>query len=263
MAHALHHAESSARKFGGAAEDYLDIHTWFDAGKAHEALPIHRALRHHSFRNGPVDVKDSVFTLKNPGTDEGSGVPARRSEVHSGVIALWRWGICQCCWPRLSACLLTVMCLRRARASVRGQRNGCQLHTLSGSVPECRSSGRAQPWNGSADGSLRTSSGTASRLGHWWAGTVRCGRTLLVLKTFQSWMRGAQAFCRSAIASSRVKRNPVPSQGAHQRARKITGSTHIRCSTTPMRRASATVARLFPRRSARRSAQDLSQFGPP
>lgn len=48
MGHSLHHAESSARKFGGVPEDYLAIHNWFDATKAHLALPGHRALRHHA-----------------------------------------------------------------------------------------------------------------------------------------------------------------------------------------------------------------------
>lgn len=48
MAHALHHAESSARKFGGLAEDYLEIHTWLDASKSAFAAPAHRALRHHA-----------------------------------------------------------------------------------------------------------------------------------------------------------------------------------------------------------------------
>ena len=48
MAHPLQHATSSARRFGGRAEDYLAIHEWFDASKAHYALPAHRALRHHS-----------------------------------------------------------------------------------------------------------------------------------------------------------------------------------------------------------------------
>ncbi len=49
MAHPLHHAQSSARRFGGAPEDYLAVHAWFDASKAHLALAQHRALRHHSF----------------------------------------------------------------------------------------------------------------------------------------------------------------------------------------------------------------------
>ena len=48
MAHPDHHAESSARKYGGCAKDYHAIHDWFDASKAFCALPSHRALRHHS-----------------------------------------------------------------------------------------------------------------------------------------------------------------------------------------------------------------------
>ena len=47
MAHSFHHAESSARKFGGKPEDYIAIHTWFDGSKEHLALPSHRAMRHH------------------------------------------------------------------------------------------------------------------------------------------------------------------------------------------------------------------------
>jgi hypothetical protein len=34
MACPLKHAESSARKFGGKAEDYLPIHNWFGESKA-------------------------------------------------------------------------------------------------------------------------------------------------------------------------------------------------------------------------------------
>jgi hypothetical protein len=48
MAHPLKHAESSARKFGGRAEDYLPIHNWFDESKAFLADFRHRALRHHA-----------------------------------------------------------------------------------------------------------------------------------------------------------------------------------------------------------------------
>ncbi|WP_439150431.1 DUF6915 family protein [Sulfitobacter sp.] len=48
MAHPLHHAESSARKFGGDPSDYQTIHDWFDASKAHMACFTHRALRHHT-----------------------------------------------------------------------------------------------------------------------------------------------------------------------------------------------------------------------
>ena len=48
MADSYHHAVSSTRKWGGAVEDYLPIHQWFDCTKAHFADPRHRALRHHS-----------------------------------------------------------------------------------------------------------------------------------------------------------------------------------------------------------------------
>lgn len=48
MAHPFHHAESSARKFGGAPSDYQAIHDWFDASKEHLAIFTHRALRHHT-----------------------------------------------------------------------------------------------------------------------------------------------------------------------------------------------------------------------
>ncbi len=48
MAHPLHHAESSARKFGGTPSDYQAIHDWLDASKEHLAVFTHRALRHHT-----------------------------------------------------------------------------------------------------------------------------------------------------------------------------------------------------------------------
>ena len=48
MAHPWHHALSSVRKWGGAPEDYLAVHAWFDASKAITADFRHRALRHHA-----------------------------------------------------------------------------------------------------------------------------------------------------------------------------------------------------------------------
>jgi hypothetical protein len=46
--HPWHHAERSARLFGGVPDDYLAIHNWFDESKAHLPDVRHRALRHHS-----------------------------------------------------------------------------------------------------------------------------------------------------------------------------------------------------------------------
>ena len=48
MAHPLHHAESSARKYGGTPSDYQAVHDWFAASKEHLAIFTHRALRHHT-----------------------------------------------------------------------------------------------------------------------------------------------------------------------------------------------------------------------
>jgi hypothetical protein len=48
MTHTYFHAESSARLFGGKAEDYLKIHQWFDATKESFCDFRHRALRHHA-----------------------------------------------------------------------------------------------------------------------------------------------------------------------------------------------------------------------
>lgn len=48
MSHSIVHARNSAILFGGKAEDYLPIHSWFDETKSHWPIYTHRALRHHS-----------------------------------------------------------------------------------------------------------------------------------------------------------------------------------------------------------------------
>jgi hypothetical protein len=73
MSHPQHHAESSARKYGGEASDYIAVHNWFDATKAHIATPAHRAIRHHSL--GVFDA-EAIFglTLTN---SAGRVIPTR------------------------------------------------------------------------------------------------------------------------------------------------------------------------------------------
>ena len=68
-----YHAESSARKFGGTPEDYLDIHHWFDQTKNSFCDFRHRALRHHA--EGIFEA-ERVFgvTVTN---SEGKKVPVR------------------------------------------------------------------------------------------------------------------------------------------------------------------------------------------
>jgi len=48
MGHCPHHALSSAKKWGGVTEDYLEVHNWFDESKSITADFRHRALRHHA-----------------------------------------------------------------------------------------------------------------------------------------------------------------------------------------------------------------------
>jgi hypothetical protein len=43
------HAESSAKKFGGQPEDYLEIHNLLDSSKSVIADNRHRALTHNSW----------------------------------------------------------------------------------------------------------------------------------------------------------------------------------------------------------------------
>ena len=48
MAHPILHAKSSAKKFGGTWEEYINIHNWFDETKAWIGHSDHRIFRHHS-----------------------------------------------------------------------------------------------------------------------------------------------------------------------------------------------------------------------
>lgn len=42
------HAVSSAKNHGGRAEDYIELHNWFDCTKQYTGDWGHRMLRHHS-----------------------------------------------------------------------------------------------------------------------------------------------------------------------------------------------------------------------
>ena len=73
MAHPLKHAESSARRFGGRAEDYLPIHNWFDESKAFMADFRHRALRHHA---EGIFLCERIFGVAITNS-EGKQIPVR------------------------------------------------------------------------------------------------------------------------------------------------------------------------------------------
>jgi hypothetical protein len=73
MAHPFEHARSSAKKFGGAAEDYLVIHRWFDESKAFFADFRHRALRHHA---EGIFLAERIFGVSIVNS-EGKPIPMR------------------------------------------------------------------------------------------------------------------------------------------------------------------------------------------
>jgi hypothetical protein len=73
MAHPYHHAVRSAKLFGGAPEDYQEIHNWFDESKAHLPDFRHRALRHHS---EGIFLCERLFGVTTRNAD-GKEVPVR------------------------------------------------------------------------------------------------------------------------------------------------------------------------------------------
>ncbi|MGB7404633.1 MAG: hypothetical protein WA906_02990 [Pacificimonas sp.] len=73
MSHCHYHALSSVRKWGGVAEDYIELHQWFDQSKAIVADPRHRALRHHA---EGIFMLETIFGLTITNAD-GKTVPVR------------------------------------------------------------------------------------------------------------------------------------------------------------------------------------------
>ena len=73
MTHPHFHAASSVHKWGGSIEDYVGIHSWFDAGKETFADFRHRALRHHA--QGIFEA-ERVFGVAITNSD-GKVVPVR------------------------------------------------------------------------------------------------------------------------------------------------------------------------------------------
>jgi hypothetical protein len=73
MAHPFEHAQSSAKKFGGRAEDYLVIHSWLDESKAFFPDFRHRALRHHA---EGIFLCERIFGVVITNS-EGTQVPVR------------------------------------------------------------------------------------------------------------------------------------------------------------------------------------------
>lgn len=84
MSNSFYHAQSSARKWGGVPEDYIAIHEWIDASKAHFGDARHRVLRHHTEGCWEAErVFGLTITVKKKRTGVEVRVPVREiAEQH-------------------------------------------------------------------------------------------------------------------------------------------------------------------------------------
>jgi hypothetical protein len=84
LSNSFYHAQSSARKWGGVPEDYIAIHEWIDASKAHFGDARHRALRHHTEGCWEAErVFGLTITVKKKRTGVEVRVPVREiAEQH-------------------------------------------------------------------------------------------------------------------------------------------------------------------------------------
>lgn len=74
MSHPHFHARASARRFGGVASDYHEIHSWFDQTKAHLPDARHRSLLHSSFG---IFLAEQFFGKVIARASDGKEVPTR------------------------------------------------------------------------------------------------------------------------------------------------------------------------------------------
>lgn len=66
----LIHAKSSARKYGGKWEDYIEIHNFMDSSKGAISDNRHRALTHNSWfiaPGGPLEMAFGVEVINSEG----------------------------------------------------------------------------------------------------------------------------------------------------------------------------------------------------
>lgn len=83
MAHSYHHAVSSARRYGGEPDEYVELHSFMDSSKAAWADQRHRAVLHHSFG---IYLTEQVFGLR----EEVRLLRAVLDRVPKWVLALLR-----------------------------------------------------------------------------------------------------------------------------------------------------------------------------
>jgi hypothetical protein len=74
MSHCFYHALSSAKKFGGLWQDYIDVHSFFDHTKAHVTDNRHRMVLHNGFG---IFLAERVFGTVLLRKSDGKAVPIR------------------------------------------------------------------------------------------------------------------------------------------------------------------------------------------
>lgn len=72
MSKPIVHAHTSAKKFGGEPEDYIDVHNFMDSSKSVISDNRHRALTHNSWFLNSVLERVFGTTIKNSDGDEVS-----------------------------------------------------------------------------------------------------------------------------------------------------------------------------------------------
>lgn len=78
MSNSYHHAQSSARKWGGTTEDYIKIHEFIDGSKRAFGDVRHRALLHNTFGVWVCqEVFGRVLTVFPEGMKKAKLVPVR------------------------------------------------------------------------------------------------------------------------------------------------------------------------------------------
>lgn len=73
------HAKASARKYGGTAEDYIDIHEWLDSSKLSHGDVRHRALYHHTLG---VQLAQQIFGRERINSDGKPYIVKDIAELH-------------------------------------------------------------------------------------------------------------------------------------------------------------------------------------
>jgi|SRR5215213_5921891 len=74
MSHCYYHALSSAKKFGGEWQDYIELHSYFDSTKSHIPDNKHRMVLHNGFG---IFLAERVFGPVIVRKSDGKPIPTR------------------------------------------------------------------------------------------------------------------------------------------------------------------------------------------